>query len=68
MDVYWKHPSELRLTAADCQAVAQTARIVESTEESQRLNGKHGPMIIIAASGIYVIHRERLRRAEDAPG
>jgi metallo-beta-lactamase family protein len=52
MDVYWQHRDELRLTAADCQAVAQTARIVESPEESQRLNGKHGPMIIIAASGM----------------
>ena len=52
MDVYWKHRDELRLTAAECQAVAQTARIVQSPEESERLNGKRGPMIIIAASGM----------------
>jgi metallo-beta-lactamase family protein len=52
MDVYWQHRDELRLTAAECQAVAQAARIVESPEESEQLNGKHGPMIIIAASGM----------------
>jgi metallo-beta-lactamase family protein len=52
MDVYWKHGSELRLTGAECQAVAQVARIVESPEESEQLNGKRGPMIIIAASGM----------------
>jgi metallo-beta-lactamase family protein len=52
MDVYWKHPDELKLTPADREAVAQSARIVQSPEESERLNGKHGPMVIIAASGM----------------
>lgn len=52
MEVYWKHRDELRLSAAECQAVAQTATIVESPEESERLNGRRGPMIIIAASGM----------------
>jgi metallo-beta-lactamase family protein len=52
MDVYWKHSDELRLSTAECQAVAQAATIVESAEESERLNGKHGPMVIIAASGM----------------
>lgn len=52
MEVYWKHRSELRLSAAECEAVARTATIVESPEESERLNGRHGPMVIIAASGM----------------
>ena len=52
MDVYWKHRDQLRLTAAECQDVAQAARIVQSPEESERLNGRRGPMIIIAASGM----------------
>jgi metallo-beta-lactamase family protein len=52
METYLKHLNELRLTAAECEALAGTARIVESPEESERLNGKHGPMIIIAASGM----------------
>jgi metallo-beta-lactamase family protein len=52
MDVYWKHRDELRLTAAECEAVAQSARIVQSPQESERLNARRGPMIIIAASGM----------------
>ena len=52
MDVYRKHGDELRLTPAEREAVAHVARIVQTPEESERLNGKHGPMIIIAASGM----------------
>jgi metallo-beta-lactamase family protein len=52
MEVYWKHKEDLRLSAAECEAVAGVARIVQSPEESERLNGKHGPMVIIAASGM----------------
>lgn len=52
MDVYWKHRHELRLSASECQAVATTAHIVQSPEESQMLNSRRGPMIIIAASGM----------------
>jgi metallo-beta-lactamase family protein len=52
MDVYWKHKEDLRLTAGECQAVASVARIVQTPEESERLNARHGPMVIIAASGM----------------
>ena len=52
MEVYWKHPDGLRLTAAQCAEIARTARIVQSPEESERLNGRRGPMVIIAASGM----------------
>lgn len=50
--VYLKHKTELRLTPAECEAMAHTAHIVESPEESRLLNAKHGPMVIIAASGM----------------
>ncbi|MET4577734.1 MBL fold metallo-hydrolase [Ottowia thiooxydans] len=50
--VYLKHKAELRLTSAECEAMAHTAHIVESPEESRLLNAKHGPMVIIAASGM----------------
>ena len=52
MEVYGEHPEELRLTPAQYRALASTARIVQSPEESQRLNGRRGPMVIIAASGM----------------
>ena len=52
MQVYLKHREELRLTAAECEAMAHTAQIVRTPEESQLLNKRHGPMVIVAASGM----------------
>lgn len=49
---YEKHRGELRLTAAQCNAMAHTAHIVQSPQESRLLNGRRGPMVIIAASGM----------------
>ena len=49
---YQKHQAELRLTAAQCEAMAHTAHIVQSPEESRLLNARRGPMVIIAASGM----------------
>lgn len=43
---------EHRLTREQCQAMLNTARIVSSIEESQRLNSLQGPAIILAASGM----------------
>ncbi|HAL38917.1 MAG TPA: MBL fold metallo-hydrolase [Polaromonas sp.] len=50
--VYERHRTELRLTAAQCQAMTHTAQIVHTPDESRLLNTRHGPMIIIAASGM----------------
>ena len=50
--VYLKHKSELRLTAGECEAMAHTPHIVQSPEESRLLNARHGPMVIVAASGM----------------
>jgi len=52
MQVYLKHKSELRLTTADCDALAKVAHIVQSPEDSRQLNTRHGPMVIISASGM----------------
>jgi metallo-beta-lactamase family protein len=50
--VFREHVSELRLTPAECEAMARGVQVVETPEESQRLNARHGPMVIIAASGM----------------
>jgi metallo-beta-lactamase family protein len=51
-EAYGKHPGELRLDAAARQALAHTAHVVGTPEESEMLNRKRGPMVIIAASGM----------------
>jgi metallo-beta-lactamase family protein len=50
--VYEWHCAELRLTAAQCHDMAHSAHIVHTPEESRLLNTRHGPMVIIAASGM----------------
>jgi len=52
MDVYLRHGEELRLDSAELRGLRTAAHIVETPEESQRLNAKHGPMVIIAGSGM----------------
>ncbi len=50
--LYHRHSAEHRLTPAQCDAMCATAHIVNSVEESQQLNERHGPMVIISASGM----------------
>jgi metallo-beta-lactamase family protein len=50
--IYHDHLDELRLTEAQCQAMARTVQVVTTPEESRALNARHGPMIVIAASGM----------------
>lgn len=50
--IFHNHQGEHRLTPGECEAMCKTAHIVNSVEESKSLNLKHGPMIIIAASGM----------------
>jgi metallo-beta-lactamase family protein len=52
MGVYWKHRGDLRLDDAECDAVRNAAHVVESPGESERLNSRREPMIIVAASGM----------------
>lgn len=50
--IYHDHLAELRLTEAQCQAMGRAVQVVTTPEESRALNARHGPMIIIAASGM----------------
>lgn len=50
--IFHNHRGEHRLTPEQCDALCGTARIVNSVEESKRLNAQRGPMIILAASGM----------------
>ena len=51
-DIYSRHAGEHRLTPADCRAMCRAARFVNSVEESKRLDGMSGPMVLISASGM----------------
>jgi metallo-beta-lactamase family protein len=52
MQVYLRHADQLRLTPAQCDALRHAAHVVETPEESRLLNTRHGPMVIVAASGM----------------
>ena len=46
------HPGEHRLSHEQCEQMANVATIINSVEESIRLNERRGPMLIISASGM----------------
>lgn len=50
--LYQRHVGEHRLSAAECDEFFGIAKVVESVEDSKALNRRHGPMIIISASGM----------------
>jgi metallo-beta-lactamase family protein len=50
--IYQRHPGEHRLDAEQCRRMGQVARIVNSVEESTRLNDLRFPAVIISASGM----------------
>ena len=50
--IYERHRAEHRLNPEQCAAMGSAARIVNSVEESKRLNDMHYPAIIISASGM----------------
>lgn len=51
-EIYRKYRSQHRLTPEQCEAMCNAAHIVNSPEESESLNRKKEPMVIIAASGM----------------
>jgi metallo-beta-lactamase family protein len=51
-EIYRKHRAEHRLSPEQCRAMCGAATIVNTAEESIRLNERRDPMIIIAASGM----------------
>jgi len=46
------HPGEHRLSRQDTRALTRTATMVNSTDESKALASRHGPMVILSASGM----------------
>jgi metallo-beta-lactamase family protein len=50
--IYREHRAEHRLTPEQCEAMCTAARIVNSVEESKRLNDMRLPAVIISASGM----------------
>lgn len=50
--LYHRHHTEHHVSEADCRRMYELATFVNSVEESKALNRRHGPMIIISASGM----------------
>lgn len=61
--LYHRFRSEHRLTQEECDALHRVAKIITTVEESKALNTRHGPMVIISASGMMtggrVLHHVR---------
>jgi metallo-beta-lactamase family protein len=51
-EIYNRHCGEHRLSVDECNGMFKDVRMVNSIEESQRLNQVHHPMILLAASGM----------------
>jgi metallo-beta-lactamase family protein len=62
-EVYLRHVADLRIGREEFEAGMRGVQVVETPEESQRLNAQHGPMVIVAASGMAtggrVVHHLR---------
>ena len=50
--IYHTYRSQHRLSIEECTAACGVAEFVNSPEASKELNTKHGPMVIISASGM----------------
>lgn len=50
--IYQQHRTEHRLSAEQCEAMGRAARIVNSVEESKRLNSMRYPAVIVSARGM----------------
>lgn len=50
--IFKKHSGEHRLSHGECEAMGNTARMVNTVEQSKALNENRQPMIILAASGM----------------
>lgn len=47
-----RHPDSHRLSAGERAGIAQMTRCLRTPEESKRLMSQHGPMVVIAGSGM----------------
>ena len=51
-ELYKKHPHAHRLNAQGIRDLENIATMIESTDQSKKLASRHGPMVILAASGM----------------
>ncbi|NVO07606.1 MAG: MBL fold metallo-hydrolase, partial [Rhodoferax sp.] len=50
--LFESHPGEHRLSSKEVRALTHSATMVSSTDESKALASRHGPMVILSASGM----------------
>jgi metallo-beta-lactamase family protein len=50
--LFESHAGEHRLSSSEVRALTHSATMVNSTDESKALASRHGPMVILAASGM----------------
>ena len=50
--IFEHHPGEHRLSNKDVHALTRSATMINSVDESRALSGRHGPMVILSASGM----------------
>lgn len=50
--LFEQHMGEHRLNAQECHALTHSATMINSTDESRALASRHGPMVILSASGM----------------
>lgn len=50
--LFEQHPADHRLTSKEAHALTHSATMVNSTDESKALASRHGPMVILSASGM----------------
>lgn len=51
-ELYYRHRTDHRLSDSEARAMCHAAKVVTTVEASKQLNKEHGPMIIIAGSGM----------------
>lgn len=51
-DIFCRHLDDHNLSPDECKTLCATAQYVRTVPESQALNGRSGPMVIISASGM----------------
>ena len=51
-EIYHRHHAEHHVSREDCVAMFEVAQRVNTVAQSRELNTRHGPMIIISASGM----------------
>jgi metallo-beta-lactamase family protein len=50
--LFQQHPGEHRLSSQQAHALTHSATMINSTDESRALASRHGPMVILSASGM----------------